>query len=234
MEGDAEVQVLSDPRKEKIEGLNKIGAYTIPIIAIVSWAVGMVYCGYAGGGWSSVEYGDFVTHPAMMLTGFLLVGSLCVICFNLCRDLGIPEQTAKWIHITLNTVVVVFVWLGWDIIFELHSAAGAHYKGSHSRIGIFALCLWSVYYVAGIYVFVCAPQSKAPVLLEVHRVMGLLVIILALYTAALGLMWNEYTFDSERDEYGRATSGVVLGGLLVVSFFIVITFYARTLVDPTK
>jgi len=216
--------------KKQIEGFNKLGAYTIPIIAVVAWIVGLSYCSYIGGGWGDIEYGDFATHPTMMLTAFLLVGSIAVCCYKFCTDLGISHNIAKWIHIGLNTLIVLFAWMGWDIIYELHESKHSHYKGSHSRVGIFTIGLWSIYYVAGFYVFFAAPSDQMVKSLEFYRAAGIMCIILAMWTAALGLMWEEYSYDDDRDAYGRSRSGVVVGGLMLIIFLIVgMLSYSRSL-----
>jgi len=205
---------------KQIESFNKLGAYTIPIIAVVSWVVGLSYCSYVGGGWDDIEYGDFTTHPTLMLTAFLLVGSMAVSCFKICLLLGISHNTAKWIHVGLNTLIILFAWLGWNVIYQLHESAGSHYKGSHSRIGIFTMGLWCLYYVAGLYIFFAAPAGEMVKLLELYRVAGILCIILGMWTAALGMMWNEYTYNSDRDEYGRSRSGIVVGSVMLIIFLI--------------
>jgi len=215
--------------KKQIESFNKIGAYTIPIIAFASWAVGMSYCAYIGGGWNDIEYGDFATHPTLMLSAFLMVGSLSVCCYHLCKYFGIAHDMAVLIRIGLNALVVTLAWLGWYVIWTLHNSGGSHYKGSHSRIGIFVLCLWNVYFVVGFYTFFVAEKNKVK-FEELYRVAGIISIVVALWTAALGIMWEEYSYDSARDEYERSRSATVIGGILLVIFLIVgMLMYARTL-----
>jgi len=211
---------------EQIKCFNKFGAYTIPLVAIVAWAVGMSYCAYIGGGWDNIVFGDFATHPTLMLSAFLLVGSFSVCCMQICTYIGLELETAKIIHITLNTLVITLAWLGWYVIFELHSAAGSHYKGSHSRLGIFVLIIWSIYYVLGFGgYFIYKVKFE-----ELYRVFGLCCVVVAMWTASLGVMWEEYSFDADRDEYERSRSGVVVGGILLTIFLIVgMLMYARTL-----
>jgi len=216
--------------KKQIESFNKLGAFTIPVIAVVSWVTGLSYCAYIGGGWDDIEYGDFATHPTLMLTAFLLVGSMSVSSHKLCELFGISYDKAKWIYVSLNTLIMLFAWLGWNVIYQLHESKHSHYKSSHSRIGIMTMGLWCIFYVLGLYIYFCAPQDKVAWYLEHHRVSGVALIILGLWTAALGVIYEEYTFDSDREAYERARSGVVLGGMMLIIFLIVgMLYYSRTL-----
>jgi len=218
-----------DVAKAQIERFNKFGAYTIPIIAFVAWVVGMSYCAYIGGGWDKIKFGDFATHPTLMLTAFLMVGSLSVCCYQLCRYFSISHDIAVLIRIVLNALVVSLAWAGWWVMWTLHNAAGSHYKGSHSRIGIFVLGLWSAYFVAGFLTF-CVDGKNKVRFEELYRAVGIMSIVVALWTAALGVMWEEYSFDSANTEYERARSATVIGGILAVIFLIVgMLMYARTL-----
>lgn len=228
MKGDTVGSHLLDA-KAQIESFNKIGAYTIPIIAFVSWVVGMSYCAYIGGGWNDIEFGDFATHPTLMLTAFLMVGSLSVCCYKLCTYFGISHDTAVMIRIVLNALVVSLAWTGWWVIWTLHNAGGSHYKGSHSRIGIFVLGLWSVYFVAGFFTFYVDGNNKVR-FEELYRVVGIMSIVIALWTAALGVMWEEYAYDAALNSYERARSATVVGGILAIIFLIIgMLVYARTL-----
>jgi len=219
-----------DPRKQQIESFNKFGAYQIPAIVIIAWATAMSYFGYIGGGWGSIEWGAFALHPTFMVTGFLLFGSLAIVTYRLCKAFGMSHNTAKWIHVSLNTVATVLVWLGYDIICVLHNAAGSHFKGSHSRVGIVTLFLWSIHYLAGLYIFFFAPKEKEVTYLELHKAFGNICIILALWTIGLGLLWEEYGYDADRDVYARSRSGVVVGCTLLLIFLIFgMMMYARTL-----
>jgi len=217
-----------DPKKQ-IESFNKFGAYTIPLIAVVSWIVGLSYCSYIGGGWDDIEYGDFATHPTLMLTAFLLVGSFSVTCYKLCTYFGISHDKAVLIRLCLNVLIIILAWLGWYVMWVLHNAAGSHYKGSHSRLGIFVLIVWSIYVVLGFYALF-VPEEKKLIFEDKYSVGGQLCVVVALWTAALGVMWEEYAFNSILDEYGRSRSGVVEGGIMLIIFLIVgMLFYARTL-----
>jgi len=222
------IKSMRTPAEEMIY-FNKFGAYTIPVIAVIAWAFGMSYCAYIGGGWNDIEYGDFATHPTLMLTAFLLVGSFSVCSYKLCEYAGLKYGTE--IQIGLNTLVVVLAWLGWYVIFELHSAAGSHYKGSHSRLGCFVLIIWSIYYVMGFYVHCIIDTVRSK---EIYRACGIMAVVVAMWTAALGVMWEEYTFDSERYMYERARSGAVVGGIMLIIFLIVGMFmFARMLPKMT-
>jgi len=215
--------------KEQMESYNKFGAFTIPIVAVVSWIVGLSYCSYIGGGWDNIEYGDFATHPTLMLSAFLMVGSLSVTCYKLCTLFGIPHDVAVLIRLCLNVLIVTLAWLGWYVMWVLHNAAGSHYKGSHSRLGLFVLCIWSIYVTVGCY-GLCVPEQNKVIFEDKYQVGGIMCIVVAMWTAALGVMWEEYAFDSIRDEYGRSRSGVVEGGIMLVIFLIVgMLMYARTL-----
>jgi len=215
--------------KEQIETFNKFGAYTIPIIAFVTWAVGMSYCAYLGGGWDNIQYGDFATHPTLMLSAFLMVGSLSVCCYQLCKCIGISHDIAVWIRTGLNALVVTLAWLGWYVIWTLHNSGGSHYKGSHSRIGIFVLIIWNIYFVVGFYAFFVADKRKV-IFEELYRAGGIMCIVVALWTVALGIMWKEYDYDSELNEYERSRSSTVMGGILLTIFLIIgMLMYARTL-----
>jgi len=217
-----------DPVKQ-IECFNKCGAFTIPIVALISWIVGLSYCSYIGGGWDNIEYGDFATHPTLMLTAFLMVGSLSVTCCQICTYIGISHDLAVLIRLGFNLLIITLAWLGWYVMWVLHNAAGSHYKGTHSRLGLFVLIIWSIYVVAGLYELY-VPEKKKVMFEEKYRVGGIMCIVVALWTAAMGVMWEEYVFDSIRDEYGRSRSGVVEGGIMLVIFLIVgMLMYARTL-----
>jgi len=226
---------------EEIKCFNKCGALTIPIVVIITWSIGISYCGYIGGGWNSIEFGDFATHPTFMLTAFLLFGSLAISCRELCKHFEnqFSEQVAIHIHMSLNTLATVFGWIGWYIIYELHKTAGSHYKGSHSRIGIFALCLWTTYWLMGLFHYVppCSqtvnPTKGGVQFEQLYRAGGICCIIVTIWAAALGAMWEEYSFDIARNEYERSRSGVVLGGILLIIFLVVgMLMYARTLLPP--
>jgi len=216
-----------DP-KEQIESFNKFGAYTIPVIALVGWSVGLGYSSYIGGGWDNIVYGDFATHPALMLSAFLMVGSLSVTCYKNCTYLGISHEIAVLIRLSMNVLIVTLAWFGWYVMWVLHNSS-SHYKGSHSRLGIFVLIIWSIYVVVGFYALFVPEQNKLT-FEDKYQVGGILCIVVALWTAALGVMWEEYAFDSIRDSEGRAESGVVMGSLMLVIFLIVgMLIYARTL-----
>jgi len=212
--------------EEQMKCFQKYGVYTIPIVAIVAWATGMSYCGYIGGGWNYIVYGDFATHPALMLTAFLLMGSFSVTCQQFLRYMGCDsKKTRQNIQLIVNTLVMIFAWMGWYVIYELHASAGSHYKGSHSRLGIFVMIIWSIYYVMGFYIywFLDSPKSD-----ELYRACGIMAVVLSMWTAALGAMWEEYNYDPDRTEYGRSRSGVVVGGILLIIFLIVgMLMYAR-------
>jgi len=214
---------MNDPytqRKEKqINCLNIFGAYSVSLIALAAWFVAMSYFCYIGGGIYNIAFGDFATHPAFMVTAFLLLGTLSVTCYRICEDLGISQETTKWIHIFLNTLVLGFAWTGWEIIYELHNSSASHYKGSHSRVGVFTLCMWVVYYICD-FCILCAPEKRLETMLDVHFIFGTMCIILALWTIALGLMWEEYSYDAAEDGYARATSGTVMGIILLMIFLI--------------
>jgi len=211
---------------EQIECFNKTGAYTIPIIAIATWGVGMSYSAYVGGGWDNIVFGDFATHPAMMLSAFLLVGSFSVCCLQLCQYMGLEYEFAKIIHISLNTLVLILAWLGWWVVWTLHNSS-SHYKGSHSRLGIFVLGIWSLYYVMGFASYFIVDKVKFE---ELYRAFGISCVVVAIWVAALGVMWNEYSYDADLDEYERSRSGSVVGGILLIIFLIVgMLMYARTL-----
>jgi len=227
---------------EEIKCFNRCGTYAIPIVAIITWSLGISYAGYIGGGWNSIEFGDFATHPVFMLTGFLLFGSFAITCRQYCSYFGdkISEQTAIHIHMFLNTVVTIFVWIGWYIIYCLHVTSGSHYKGSHSRIGIFALCLWTAYWLFGLFQYLnpCSttgiPTKTGLQFEQIYRAAGICCVIVAVWAAALGAMWEEYSFDVARNEYERSRSGVVIGGIMLVIFLIFgMQMYARTLL-PSK
>lgn len=208
-------------RKEKQIGfLNKLGAYSIPLIAIVAWIVGICYFIHIGGGSGNIEFGDFATHPIFMATAFLLLGNFSVCCQPLCEDLGISQGTAKWIHISLNTLVLIFAWIGWGVIYELHNKSDSHYKGSHSRVGIFTISMWIVYYISGFFILFFAPKKRLETLHDVHYIFGTMCIILALWTIALGLMWEEYSYDKVEDGFARRFSCTVLVGLMLMIFII--------------
>lgn len=211
---------------EQMKCFAKFGAYTIPIIAIITWAVGISYCGYIGGGWNYIVYGDFATHPTLMLTAFLLVGSFSVVCQQFLRHVGVEcKKTRQNIQLILNTLVMIFAWMGWWVIYELHAEAGSHYKGSHSRIGIFVLIIWSIYYLMGFYIFWFHDTPKND---ELYRACGIMAVVVAMWTAALGAMWYEYNYDPDRIEYERSRSGVVVGGIMLIVFLIVgMLMYAR-------
>jgi len=215
--------------KQQIVSVNKFGVYTIPIIAVVSWAVGMSYCAYLGGGWDDIKYADFVSHPTLMLSAFLLVGSLSVSSYRLCILYGLSHDMAVSIRKVLNLVVVTIAWFGWYVVWNIHNKSGIHYKSSHSRIGIFVLCLWSIYLFVGFFSS-CVAEKRKVIFEELYRVAGIMCIVGALWTAALGMMWEEYGFDQPNIEYERSRSATVIGGLLIVIFLIVGTLmYARTL-----
>jgi len=215
--------------KKQIESFNKFGAYTIPIVAVVTWSVGLAYSSYIGGGWDNIVYGDFATHPALMLSAFLMVGSLSVTCYKLCTYCGISHDVAVLIRLCLNVLIVTLAWLGWYVMWALHNAAGSHYKGSHSRLGLFVLIIWSIYVVTGFYALSVSGPNKM-IFEDKYQLFGVMCIVIAMWTAAMGVMWEEYAFDSITDEYGRGTSGAVEGGFLVVIFLIVgMLYYARTL-----
>jgi len=224
---------------EEIKCFNNCGAFTIPIVAVIGWSIGMSYCGYIGGGWNSIEFGDFATHPAFMLTAFLLFGALAISCRQICQFFGYAETAAIHVHMFLNTVVALFGWIGYYIILELHNTAGSHYKGSHSRIGIFALCLWTTYWLFGLLQYgPCSepsnPTKKQVTYEQVYRAGGICCIVVAMWAASLGAMWEEYTFDVARNEYERSRSGVVIGSIMLLIFLIVgMLMYARTLL-PMK
>jgi len=218
-----------DPRKKQIESMNKLGIYTIPIIAIVAWATGMSYFGDIEGGWHGVEWGDFALHPTFMVTGFLLFGSLTVISYRICRIFGFSHDIALWIYMLLNSIALGFIWMGWEIIWWRHNSS-THYNGSHSRVGIFAIILWCIYYVTAFYIFFLAAKEKVVSYMEVHQAFGMICIILGLWTIGLGLLWEEYSFDADRDVYARSRSGVVVGGVLMLIFLIFgLMMYARML-----
>jgi len=209
-----------DRKEKQIDCLNKWGAYIVPFIAIVAWIVGMSYFFYIGGGFSSVEFGDFATHPIFMSTAFLLFGTLTVSCHRICEDLGFSLETAKWIQISLNTLVLVFAWTGWEIIYELHNSSAVHYKGSHSRVGVFALSMWVVHYISGFLILFCVPEKRIETMLDIHYIFGTMCIIVALWTIALGLMWEEYSYDADQDGYGRSTSGIIMGCVMLLILLI--------------
>jgi len=209
-----------DRQEKQIHFLNKLGAYSIPLIAIVAWVVAMTYFFYIGGGLSNTQFGDFATHPMFMATAFLLLGSFSVCCQRICEDFGVSQETAKWIHVSLNTFVLVFAWTGWQVIFELHNSSGSHYKGSHSRVGVFTISMWAVYYVSGFLILFCTPQKRLEAMLDVHYIFGTMCIILALWTIALGLMWEEYSYDDAEDGYGRLTSCAVMISVILLIFVI--------------
>lgn len=213
----AERQETQIARQEKqIACFNKLGAYTIPILAIASWFVAMVYFVYLGGGWDSVAMGDFATHPIFMVTAFLLLGTFSVTCYRFCDDFGIPYDTARWIYISINSLVLLFAWMGWGVIYELHTNSGSHYKGSHSRVGVFTIAMWIVHYISGFCIFFFSSTKRNETMLDVHHIFGTMCIILALWTIALGLMWEEYDYDSTDDVYGRTRSGVVMGSVMLI------------------
>lgn len=215
--------------KEQIESYNKCGAFTIPIVAVIAWGVGLSYCSYIGGGWDNIEYGDFATHPTLMLSAFLMVGSLSVTCYKICTYFGIAHDTAVLIRLVLNCLIISLAWAGWYVMWVLHNIGGSHYKGSHSRLGLFVLIIWSIYILVGFYSLFIAEEKKV-IFEDKYRVGGIMCIVVALWTSALGVMWEEYNFNDIRDEYGRSRSGVVEGGIMLVIFLIVgMLMYARTL-----
>merc|ERR1712150_148499 len=104
--------------------------------------------------------------------------------------------------------------------------------GSHSKIGIFTLCVYTLYFLMGLGVFVCGSATAKTSYHQTHLALGQFCVILGLWTVALGVMWEEYDggYDSDYDEYARSRSGVVLGSiLLIVGMIVGGLFYARTL-----
>ena len=189
----------------------------------------MAYFCYIGGGITSIVFGDFASHPMCMATAFLLFGTLSVASSGICAEHDVDPDKAKWIHIVLNTIVLVFAWTGWEVIYELHNSSGSHYKGSHSRVGVFTLCMWVVYYISDFCILIFAPKQKLETkqannrletLQDVHFIFGTMCIILAMWTMALGLMWEEYSYDVDEDTYARLTSDAVMISIMLIIFLI--------------
>merc|ERR1719245_171344 len=106
-----------EKKKRHIEILNSIGAYGIPVFAIMAYCVGLSFFAYIGGGFSEISYGDFATHPMFMSTAFLLLGPCAVVMYRL-----LPNHTAaKIVHSLLQLLAVVFAWIGFSIIWILHA-----------------------------------------------------------------------------------------------------------------
>ncbi|KAJ7942831.1 Transmembrane ascorbate ferrireductase 1 [Quillaja saponaria] len=137
---------------------------------------------------SNVKNKIFNLHPLFMIIGFILIGGEAIMAY---KTVPAKRRSQKIVHLLLHLIALVSGVLGIVIIFKFHRESDIpHMFTLHSWLGMITICsyglLWLLAFFA--YFFPGAEFSTRAALLPWHRLIGMVIFLLAICTAETGLV----------------------------------------------
>ncbi|XP_054808491.1 probable ascorbate-specific transmembrane electron transporter 1 [Prosopis cineraria] len=152
-------------------------------------------------------------HTLMMMIGFVLVGGEAVIVH---KAFEVKSRSVKVVHLLLHLIALASGIFGVILVFkaEVHPH---HMVTLHSWLGMIAICSFGLQYMLAFctYFFPRAEMSTRASLKPWHRLIGMVIFLLAACTAETGIV-QRFQFL----ELGRNREALILNfsGLLLFLF----------------
>ncbi|XP_047446912.1 lysosomal membrane ascorbate-dependent ferrireductase CYB561A3 isoform X2 [Mugil cephalus] len=175
---------------------------------------------------------QFNWHPVLMVTGLVVVYGNGAVLYRVPLTWGQNKLPWKLLHAALMLLSLILSIVGLCAVFDFHNAQNiANLYSLHSWIGIAAMALFAMQWVAGLAVFLlpCSPISLRKLLKPVHVWLGGSILSLSIAACISGI--NEKLFfvlkgkTNGTQPYTSLPSEALLGnslGVLIVAFGLVV------------
>eukprot|EP00640_Fibrocapsa_japonica_P002937 CAMPEP_0113937910 /NCGR_PEP_ID=MMETSP1339-20121228/4400_1 /TAXON_ID=94617 /ORGANISM="Fibrocapsa japonica" /LENGTH=263 /DNA_ID=CAMNT_0000940823 /DNA_START=134 /DNA_END=925 /DNA_ORIENTATION=+ /assembly_acc=CAM_ASM_000762 len=187
----------SDANESLTKPINKWQSYSLVLSHILVIVVACLVVGWASmssdsGGLGGLQGGaPFSWHPVCMVFGLIICFTEAMLSY---RSFPLGKAANKIIHLTLQTVAIVFLGTGLWAVFKAHNEnLYANLYSSHSWLGLTTIVLFVPQWVGGLAAFVSksAPSAEAKkAYLPLHILVGLLTYLCAVLAVETGLSEN--------------------------------------------
>ncbi|XP_047321378.1 transmembrane ascorbate ferrireductase 1-like [Impatiens glandulifera] len=203
------------------------------VLAVAGAVLVLVWCIHFRGGlaWEATNKSlIFNIHPVLMLIGFIILGGEAIMSY---RGLPFKKETKKLIHLVLHGTALILGIIGIYTAFKFHNESNiANLYSLHSWIGLGVIIVYALQWIYGFVVFFYpggAPWFRGESL-PWHVLVGIIVFILAVLTAALGFL-EKLTFleNSGLAKYGSEAFLVNFTAIVTVLFgvFVILAAMSR-------
>ncbi|XP_028787100.1 probable ascorbate-specific transmembrane electron transporter 1 [Neltuma alba] len=156
-------------------------------------------------------------HTLLMMIGFVLVGGEAIIVH---KALEAKRRSLKVAHMLLHLIALASGILGVITVYKEEVHLHYHIYTLHSWFGMIAICSFGLQYLLAFFTFFFpgAEMSRRASMKPWHRLMGMVIFLLAVCTAETGLV--------QRFQYlklGRSQEGLVLNFSALLLFLFAVT-----------
>lgn len=171
---------------------------------------------------------QFNWHPVLMVTGLVVVYGYGAVLYRIPATWSQNKSTWKLLHASFMLLAFVLSVIGLCAVFDFHNARKIpNLYSIHSWIGIAAVALFAVQWVAGLTGFLlpCSPISLRVLLKPIHVWMGAGILVLSIAACISGINEKLFFVLTGNLTYSTLPPEALLGnslGVLLTAFGLVV------------